>query len=546
MRKCHTSSGPTFTQMPDMSGTEVKPSSLGGRGLFANENYFAGYALLEVERSLIAVLDKPRVEDTCSRCFSGAGITQVTKVNWCTGCKKVKYCSKRCQSQAWKAAHKKDCKIFTSQPELVPNLVAAVMQILKGLSTGDALYKDVVEMESHRDDFEKEGGKKFESMQLMAHTALKFLGKDESNLERAIQAICILMCNSSRLVTPTFDPLGLTLDPRTSAINHSCTPNAVVVFDGPKLSVRALDRIRDGEEIFISYIDSSAPFGVRQAELKDQYFFTCACSKCRLGVDAPQDAFNEPGPEFEERIKVIDDMIPQITQDPAWPRHILGSSTQAQRLSALQFYAYSFLESPDAESESPNPAKFRNVITICRNTGIFPITRAPLPGIYQQYAVACLGAKRYNEALIALLRMHVLIDPVVYPQPHHPVRAVHAWTLATLAKAVSSKPDTPFCQAVQACGVDLSVLFLALLKELHEQVPNSHGAQSQFAKIVEDVWRGMMEPGGELDAQYSERGVGRKEWQKLLRSQIRELWPKVKAFAEDEGIAAQIDEALTA
>lgn len=421
------------------------------------------------------------------------------------------------------------------------------MQMLDGLNSGDELYKAVLNMETHRDDFEKASGKKWEAMQLMAHTALKFTGEKEngSRLEPAKMAMCMVMCNSSRLVSPTFDPLGLALDPRTCVTNHSCSPNAVVVFDGPKLTVRALERISSGDEVLISYIDSSAPYGVRQADLKDQYFFTCNCVKCKRGPKSPEDQFLRPGPEFEERIKVIDEMIPEIMKDPAWERHVIGTSSHDQRLSALQFYAYSFLDSPDAAAEgSQHPARFRKAITICRNTSIFPLTRAPLPALYQQYAVACLGAKRYNEALIAMLRLHVLIDPTIYPQRHHPVRVVHAWTLATLAKAVGSEPDTPFCKALQSCGVDLSQLFIALLVEIREQVPKSHGVHSQLGRLVEGVWTTMMAPGGELDTQYSEKGVERDQWQRMVKDQVKQLWPTIKAFAENDNIAAQIDEAL--
>ena len=380
----------------------------------------------------------------------------------------------------------------------------------------------------------------------MAHTALKMMGKKDASFElkSTKMAMCILMCNSSRLVTPTFDPLGLALDPRTCVMNHSCSPNAVVVFDGPNLTVRTLKKIQSGKEIVISYIDSTAPFGVRQAELKDQYFFACTCPKCKLGTGAPQDAFLKPGAEFEERIKVIDEMIPEITKDSAWQRHVLGKSTQDQRLSALQFYAYSYLESPDAENTDQDLAKFRKAIKICRNTGIWPLTRAPLPALYQQCAVTCLGAKKYNEALVTMLRMHVIIDPTIYPQAHHPVRVVHAWTLATLSKAVSSEQDSPFCKALQECGVDLSVLFLALLTEIHDQVPKSHGEHSRFRQMVEGVWQSMMAPGGELDTQYAQQGLKRDQWRGFLKDQIEQSWPKIKAFAEDESIAAQIDDAL--
>jgi SET and MYND domain-containing protein len=540
--------------MAVQAGTEVKHSPLGGRGLFATKAFDGGDVILDLQRPLIAVLDGPRVEDTCSWCFSwtelpvlsGAGINQAVKVNWCTGCKQVKYCSKKCQSQAWKAGHKQECKKFAAAPEAIPNLVVAVMQALRGLSASESLYEDIRKLETHRDEFEKTGAKKWETMQFMSHTALKLLGEkdDQTNLEHAKMVICALMCNTSRLVTPTFDPLGLALDPRTAVINHSCSANAVVVFDGPKLSVRALERIRSGQEIFISYIDSSAPFGVRQAELKDQYFFSCACSKCKLGMKAPQDAFLERSADFEQKISVIDDMIPQIVNDPAWPRHVLGESNDMKRLSALQFYAYSYLDSPDSDGATKDPGNLRKAITICRNTGIWPVTRAPMPALYQQYAVACLGARRYNEALVAMIRLHVLVDPTLYPQRYHPVRIVHAWTLATLAKAVSSEPDTPFCKALQACGVDLPVLFLALLGEIHEQVSKSHGEDSVFAKTVNNTWQAIMGHGGELDQQYSERGIRRQQQHRALEDQIKELWPKVRAFAADDAMAAQIDEAL--
>lgn len=538
--------------MADSDSTEVKKSDLGGRGRFTKKDHAPGDVLLSIERPLVAVLDRPRINDTCSWCFgwtelpilSGAGPNQVTKVNFCVGCKKVKYCSKRCQTQAWKAGHKRYCKIFAAQEEAIPNLVEAAMQIIDGIINDDSSFKEILDLKSHRDDFEKIGGERWNSISFMAHTALKFLAHDETSLERGKTAMCILMCNSFGLLAPTFDSLGTMLDPRISLLNHSCAPNAVIVFDGPKLTLRALHRIKKGEEVLISYIDTSAAFGVRQAQLRDQYFFKCACSRCKLGTSEPREAFLPPPAEFNEKISSIDEMLPQIVNDPAWPRHVLGESEHDRRLSALQYYAYAYLKSPDNDNGDPDPEHFRKALTICRNTGIYPLTRAPIPALYQQYAVACLNHKRYNEALIAMIRLHVIIDPSIYPQSNHPVRVIHAWTLATLAKAVGSDPDTPFCKALQACGVDLSVLFLALLMEIYEQLPVSHGVESSFGKMVIAAFNVMIGPGGDLDTQYGERGLSRDQWRKVLADQIKELWPKVKAFAQDESIAAEIDKAV--
>lgn len=540
--------------MPAETWIEVKPSPLGGKGTFATKTQEPGDVLLALDRPLIVALDKTRLEDTCSWCLSwtdppaisGAVVHQAAKVSWCTGCKKVKYCSKQCQARAWKAGHKHECKNLAAQSDLIPSTVQAVIRMMEGLSAGDKRYQAILELETHREDFEKAGGKKWDAMQLMAHTALTYMQTKGIKVEgeSAKMSLCVLICNSGRLVTPTFDPLGLFFDPQVARINHSCEPNAIIVFDGPKLTVRALTPLLEGSEVLISYIDSTAPFGVRQAELKDQYFFTCQCTKCQLGRDAPQEALLKPGSGFEERIKVIDDMIPNLFKDPAWPRHFLGDSTDKQRLTALQFYGYSYLDSPDGGIEVQDLESLRKVIQIIQNTGVWPFARQPLPALYQQYAVACLRAKRYNEALIAMLRIHVLIDPDIYPQPHHPVRIVHSWALATLSKAVGSNPETPFCQALQSNGVDLSMLFLALLFEVTEQVSKSHGTKSIFGETVGGALQAMMEPGGELDTQFSQIGVKRDQWPKIVEDQIKVLWPKVIAFTKDDGIAQQIDQAL--
>ena len=107
---------------------------------------------------------------------------------------------------------------------------------------------------------------------------------------------------------------------------------------------------------------------------------------------------------------------------------------------------------------------------------------------------------------------------------------MHAWTLATLARAISSDQDSPFCKALQSCGVDLSMLFLALLFEIRGHVEQSHGSDSKFAQVVGGVIQSLMEPGGELDEQYAQMGVQRDKWPKLLEEQMKETWPKLEAL----------------
>ncbi|CAH8491149.1 unnamed protein product [Schistosoma turkestanicum] len=72
-----------------------------------------------------------------------------------------------------------------------------------------------------------------------------------------------------------------------SRINHSCSPNAIIRFNGinSRLSVVALTSIQEGEEITISYLDhclQSRSRHTRRKYLSSNYLFWCDCSKCEM------------------------------------------------------------------------------------------------------------------------------------------------------------------------------------------------------------------------------------------------------------------------
>lgn len=109
------------------SHAEVRASSTSGNGLFATEAIPAGGLVLSIQRPLVGVLDLAHLGDSCSNCFlwpegdvekNSVSFTHaevekkglqwarekvqymteegmpIVSVNACTGCKKVKYCSK--------------------------------------------------------------------------------------------------------------------------------------------------------------------------------------------------------------------------------------------------------------------------------------------------------------------------------------------------------------------------------------------------------------------------------------------------------------------
>lgn len=78
-----------------------KPAPGAGTGLFATTNLHTGSNVLNVPASFATVLDKARLEDTCSNCFGTRSIKAeatggqgVEGLKICTGCRVMKYCDK--------------------------------------------------------------------------------------------------------------------------------------------------------------------------------------------------------------------------------------------------------------------------------------------------------------------------------------------------------------------------------------------------------------------------------------------------------------------
>jgi SET and MYND domain-containing protein len=71
--------------------------------------------------------------------------------------------------------------------------------------------------------------------------------------------------------------LGTSLDIAASLMNHSCDPNAFVVFEGNVLCVRSMRKLAAGEEITQCYTDVDMDVLLRRQALKSEYFFDCCC-----------------------------------------------------------------------------------------------------------------------------------------------------------------------------------------------------------------------------------------------------------------------------
>ncbi|XP_048135570.1 histone-lysine N-methyltransferase ASHR1 isoform X3 [Rhodamnia argentea] len=106
----------------------------------------------------------------------------------------------------------------------------------------------------------------------------------EINIKEVAENFSKLSCNAHTICDSELRPLGTGLYPVISLINHSCLPNAVLLFEGRTAVVRAVQQIVQGSEVLISYIETAGSTTTRLKSLREQYHFACACPRCaKLG-----------------------------------------------------------------------------------------------------------------------------------------------------------------------------------------------------------------------------------------------------------------------
>jgi hypothetical protein len=306
--------------------------------------------------------------------------------------------------------------------------------------------------------------------------------------------------------------MGIALDPIVCSANHSCEPNASVLFDQPRVMMRSLTSIKKGEEVFISYIDNTDPYYRRQTQLKQRYCFECKCPKCRCGAKGREDNWAQPIENLAPKWSSLAEDIDSKANFSADPASYVGESKAGKDMSIIQAWIYHDYEPiHNQKGDTLAIEALEHVMRTCKQTEMWPITRQPYANIRVDITSRILNQNRLGLALFQMAKTYFLIDPILYTQDFHPVRVVHTWTLAkTLVQAYSS-PNDP-SQTVDA-GVeelfrrefDFVVPIVKLFKKLVGDVVKSHGAGSRLAMMVHTTARQVFEGVGEHNLREIER-----------------------------------------
>jgi SET and MYND domain-containing protein len=293
-----------------------------------------------------------------------------------------------------------------------------------------------------------------------------------------------------------YDRIGLYMHPYAGLINHSCDYNATVGFDGEELYVKAIRPIKQDEQIYISYIDTTTPYDIRRNELKERYFFSCSCLKCLQGRDTPEDAFS-PTPEDMTPLQTAEREALELMQ-----KATASDTEHAQAINQLQEAMHKLHE-----------------------TGCWPLTRQPYASLRDKLIISLLSAGNFTRAFIHAAIRYLRIDPVVYDKAH-PIRHIHAWSLVRLTVFLSqegfqSDPNDPV--QIHHFKLNFHYLIWYILAELASTQLESCTVPSfrtlvgnQFVQVHNEFKANGLDPS-------KSKGVLAAEWQKLERLVTRAL-----------------------
>lgn len=235
------------------------------------------------------------------------------------------------------------------------------------------------------------------------------------------------------------------------------------------MTLRALDRIKTGEQIFISYIDTTQTRRERHDELKDRYFFTCQCEKCEQD-DGPYQTLLKsqatPDPKidlFLSQKEIRETAQARCSEVPLNMNFLMGMSD----LLSLSQDTFPNKQLPLLKQalEDSEPMRQHKIFA-----------QSPYPIILQDmYLHYLTTSSTYTKALSLMLFIYLNCDVYNYPQPHHPIRVTRLYAIAKLLKNIEGLKD-----------IDMVSANHTLLLCVRRLGKKSHGAESRFMKEVEE------------------------------------------------------------
>lgn len=242
----------------------LRESPLGGIGVFATRNIAVGEEIFKD----FPVIDGPRTKSInslfCVVCY------KTDKVELCRTKCGLPICSNIC----WQR-HQTECELITKKRGNVEEIDSELFKNvtpIRCLSLSNSDKTVVAQLKHH------EGSNHGIEVDKLGDLGVAF-EKEEEDYIRFV--CCVMDANAFEVSMEGSTSNFRGLYPLAGLVNHSCVPNLTHAFDQNKImDVRSCVPIKEGQELFHSYVRLIWSTPTRQFNLKKTKHFTCNCPRC--------------------------------------------------------------------------------------------------------------------------------------------------------------------------------------------------------------------------------------------------------------------------
>uniref|UniRef100_A0A9J8CTZ8 [histone H3]-lysine(4) N-trimethyltransferase n=1 Tax=Cyprinus carpio carpio TaxID=630221 RepID=A0A9J8CTZ8_CYPCA len=227
-----------------------------GNGLRALREIKAGEVIHSCEPYAFCIA-KDFLKTACHSCLK-----RDESLSRCSQCKTARYCSVQCQKQAW-PDHKRECKCLKRlQPRIPTDSVRLLTRIIfKLLGQSESDQEDLYSIAEHQSHLADMSEEKKEGLGHLCTTLQLYLGEENHDLSQLppgldpVSLLARVTCNCFSISDGELQDVGVGLYPSMSLLNHDCQPNCVMIFEGKRLTLRAVRLIRPCEEVHFFLIE---------------------------------------------------------------------------------------------------------------------------------------------------------------------------------------------------------------------------------------------------------------------------------------------------
>ncbi|XP_074546798.1 histone-lysine N-methyltransferase SMYD1a [Halichoeres trimaculatus] len=275
----------------NMESAELFDAGKKGRGLRATKDLKPGDVVF-AEPSFSAVVFNNLANQVCHSCFR-----RQANLHRCAQCKFAHYCDRTCQTACWDE-HKQECgairKIINAPSESVRLAARVLWRIHKHTGVvSDSQLVSVEQLEDHVSDLSEEELKKMKT-DVQNFQEYWSYGRKKHSADEILHIFGIIKCNGFTLSDQRgLQAVGVGLFPNLCLVNHDCWPNCTVILNNGnqsalssalhsqrRIELRAMEKISEGQELTVSYVDFLNLSADRQKKLKEHFHFECSCEHC--------------------------------------------------------------------------------------------------------------------------------------------------------------------------------------------------------------------------------------------------------------------------